>query len=189
MPLSRQPPSPHHGATGDNRAMDELVEPGGAQMPPIPPDDAERLAALWRTGLLDSPPAECFDRITRSVAALLRVPMAAVSLVDRNRQWFLSRVGLPLAQTPRDIAFCSHAVAERRLLRVCDARLDPRFARNPLVTGEPHVRAYLAVPLLDAAGHALGTLCVLDREPREFGTEEQQLLQRYGKALERLIRG
>ena len=168
--------------------MDQLAEPGEAMQPaPIPPDEAERLAALWRTGLLDSPPAECFDRITRSVAALLRVPMAAVSLVDRDRQWFLSRVGLEPAQTPRDIAFCSHAVFERRMLRVSDARRDPRFAGNPLVTGEPHIRAYLAVPLLDAAGHALGTLCVLDRRPRDFGHEEQQLLQRYGKALERLI--
>jgi GAF domain-containing protein len=169
--------------------MDELDEPGRAMQPaPIPPDEAERLAALRRTGLLDSPPAECFDRITRSVAALLQAPMAAVSLIDRERQWFLSRVGLQATQTPRDLSFCAHAVVERGLLRVPDARRDPRFAGNPLVTGEPYIRAYLAVPLLDAAGHALGTLCVIDRQVREFSAEEQQLLLRYGKALEQLIR-
>jgi GAF domain-containing protein len=111
-----------------------------------------------------------------------------VSLIDRERQWFLSRVGLQATQTPRDLSFCAHAVVERGLLRVPDARRDPRFAGNPLVTGEPYIRAYLAVPLLDAAGHALGTLCVIDRQVREFNAEEQQLLLRYGKALEQLIR-
>jgi GAF domain-containing protein len=113
--------------------------------------------------------------------------MAAVSLVDQDRQWFLSRVGLQPRQTPRGMAFCGHAVAERRMLHVVDAGLDPRFAANPLVIGPPYIRAYLAVPLMDGAGHVLGTLCVLDQRPRRFSTQEQHLMLRYGKALERLI--
>lgn len=157
------------------------------QPAPIPTDDAERLAALRDTGLLDTPPAQTYDRITRSVAERLQVPMAAVSLVDQDRQWFLSRVGLQPRQTPRAMAFCGHAVAERRMLHVVDAGLDPRFAANPLVIGPPYIRAYLAVPLMDGAGHVLGTLCVLDQRPRRFSTYEQQLMLRYGKALERLI--
>lgn len=157
------------------------------QPAPIPCDDAERLAALWRTGLLDTPPAQAFDRITAAVAERLRVPMAAVSLVDRDRQWFLSRVGLQPRQTPRDVAFCGHAVAERRMLHVADTRQDARFAGNPLVTGAPYIRSYLCAPLLDGAGHALGTLCALDRRPRRFSLQEQHLLQRYAKALQQLI--
>lgn len=156
---------------------------------PIPLDDAERLAALWGTGLLDTPPAEAFDRITRSVAARLRVPMAAVTLVDQHRQWFLSRVGLAVTQTARDISFCGHAVAAGRPLYVADTHLDARFAGNPLVTGAPHIRAYAAVPLWDEAGHALGTLCALDCQARGFSAKELQLLQRYAKALQQLIQG
>ncbi len=158
------------------------------QSAPIPADDAERLAALWRTGLLDSPPAEAFNRVTRSVAALLKVPIALVSLVDEKRQWFLSRVGLAATETPRDISFCGHAIAARQTLHVVDAWLDPRFAGNPLVTGEPHIRAYLGVPLMDDHGQALGTLCVLDHRPREFSAEERQILERYATAVEHLMR-
>ncbi|MDZ5460976.1 GAF domain-containing protein [Azohydromonas lata] len=157
------------------------------QPAPIPTNDAERLAALRRTGLLDTPPAQAFDRITASVAEQLRVPMAAVSLVDQDRQWFLSRVGLQPRQTPREVAFCAHAVAERRMLHVPDTRQDPRFATNPLVTGTPYIRSYVSAPLIDAAGHVLGTLCALDRQPRRFSTQEQHLLQRYAKALQQLI--
>lgn len=155
---------------------------------PVPDDEPTRLAALWRTGLLDTPPAEAFDRVTRLVARLLNVPMALVSLVDENRQWFLARHGLDVGETPRDISFCGHAVAARQTLRVVDAWQDARFADNPLVVGEPHIRAYLGVPLLDQQGHALGTLCVLDRRVRQFSAAEQDLLERYAKALEQLLR-
>ncbi|NML16176.1 GAF domain-containing protein [Azohydromonas caseinilytica] len=168
--------------------MDELTEAGWAMQPaPIPPDDIERLVALWDTGLLDTPPAAVFDRITRSVAVRLRVPMAAVTLVDQHRQWFLSRVGLPMAQTPRDISFCGHAVAQRRPLCVSDTHVDLRFAGNPLVMGPPYIRAYVAVPLMDEAHHALGTLCAMDNRVRDFSANEQQLLQRYARALQQLI--
>jgi GAF domain-containing protein len=156
--------------------------------PPIPADEPERLAELQRSGLLDTPPAEVFDRITRSVAGLLGVPIALVSLVDEDRQWFLSRCGLEVTETSREVSFCGHAVAARQTLKVADARLDPRFAGNPLVTGEPHVRAYLGVPLIGDEGHALGTLCVLDRRAREFSAAEQKLLERYAKAVQHLMR-
>ena len=163
--------------------------PASAPPPaPIPPDEPERLQALWATGLLDTPPAEAFNRITRSVAALLKVPIALISLVDAKRQWFLSRVGVEATETPRDIAFCAHAVASGHTLHVVDAWLDPRFAANPLVTGEPHIRAYLGAPLLDEQGHALGTLCALDHEARDFTAAERQILERYAKAVQQLMR-
>lgn len=159
-----------------------------SQPAPLPTDDAERLEALALTGLLDSPPSEAFNRLTRSVATLLKVPIALISLVDEKRQWFLSRVGLETTETPRDMSFCGHAVASRQCLNVVDAWQDPRFAGNPLVTGEPHIRSYLGVPLIDDDGHALGTLCVLDRRVREFSAEDQQILARYARAVQHLMR-
>jgi GAF domain-containing protein len=158
------------------------------QPPPVPADEPERLAALWSTGLLDTPPADAFDRITLSVAELLHVPIAVISLVDEKRQWFLSRFGLEVTETPRDVSFCGHAVASRQELRVDDTWKDPRFSDNPLVTGEPYIRAYLGVPVFDDAGHALGTLCVLDRRARRFTPEERQILQRYARIVQHLIR-
>jgi len=158
------------------------------QAAPIPADDAERLQALALTGLLDLPPSDAFNRVTRAVATLLKVPIALISLVDEKRQWFLSRVGMEITETPRDVSFCGHAVAARQTLHVVDAWQDPRFAGNPLVTGEPHIRAYLGVPLLDDEGHALGTLCVLDRRVREFSAEEKQILARYAQAVQHLMR-
>lgn len=158
------------------------------QPPPTLPDEPERLAALLATGLLDTAPAQAYQRITRSVAALLDVPIALVSLVDEHRQWFLSRFGLDATETPRDISFCGHAIAARETLRVVDAWTDPRFAGNPLVTGEPQIRAYLGVPLMSADGHALGTLCVLDHRARKFTAEEEQILERYAKAVQQLMR-
>jgi len=159
------------------------------QAPPVPADEPERLADLWATGLLDTPPAESFNRITHTVAQLLKVPIALVSLVDEKRQWFLARHGLEATQTPRDISRCGHAVAAGQTLRVVDAWQDPRFAGNPLVTGEPHLRAYMGVPLFGDGGHALGTLCVLDRRVREFSVAEQKLVERYALAVQHLMRG
>jgi GAF domain-containing protein len=158
------------------------------QRAPIPPDDAERLAALWRTGLHDSTPAAALQRVVQSVAQLLQVPMALVSLVDEHRQWFLARCGLDATETPRDVSFCGHVVAQRSALAVGDARLDARFAGNPLVTGAPHIRAYLGEPIRDEAGHVLGTLCALDCEPRAFTDAQREILRRYARAVEQLIR-
>jgi len=120
--------------------------------PQMPADEAQRLAALQRLALLDTPATESFDRITRLAAKALGVPMLLVSLVDADRQWFKSCVGLDATQTSRDVSFCGHVVFERRTLVVPDAARDPRFAGNPLVTGPPYVRAYLERRRLGASG-------------------------------------
>lgn len=157
------------------------------QEAPIPLDDEERLQALWDTGLLDTPPRMAFNRITGSVATLLQVPIALVSLVDERRQWFLAKVGLDVAETPRSISLCGHAVAADKKLHVVDAWMDPRFQSNPLVTGEPYLRSYLGVPVHAGDGQPIGTLCVVDRRARQFTATEQQTLERCARIVERLI--
>jgi GAF domain-containing protein len=132
----------------------------------IPLDESTRLAALHRYCVLDTPAEPAFDRLTRVAAHVMQVPTVLVSLIDQDRQWFKSRIGLAAEQTPRDISFCGHAVYLRETLLVPNARLDPRFAENPLVTGDLGLRFYLGVPLITAEGHALGTLCVIDYVPR-----------------------
>jgi GAF domain-containing protein len=114
---------------------------------PPTPDERQRLALLRALELLDSAPEPAFDTLTRLVSRLLQVPVALVSLVDENRQWFKSRVGLDALETPRDLAFCAHAIHHDAPFVVPDALLDHRFADNPLVTGAPHVRAYAGIPL------------------------------------------
>ncbi len=145
---------------------------------PHPPDEAERLEALRRYAVLDTGPEERFDRITRLAARLLGVPICLVSLVDRDRQWFKSRVGLAACETSRDTAFCAHAILDDRPLVVLDAREDPRFQGNPLVTGAPHIRFYAGAPLVVASGHRLGTLCAISDVPRrEFTPDEEAILR------------
>ena len=144
-------------------------------LPPIPPNEAERLAALRALGVLDTPPEERFDRLTRLATALFGVPIALVSLVDQDRQWFKSCVGLDARETPRAVSFCGHAVAAERPLVVPDATLDPRFADNPLVTGGPRIRFYASQPLV-TAGQTIGSLCLIDSVPRMFS--DAQLAQR-----------
>ena len=154
---------------------------------PIPPDEAQRLAALRDSGLLDSQAQGGVHRITRSAARLLGTPIALVSLVDERRQWFLSRVGLEAPQTPRDVSFCGHVVALHEPLVVVDSWQDPRFAGNPLVCGEPGVRAYLGVPLHAGGTQPIGTLCVIDTQPRQFSDADLQVLTRCARALELLL--
>jgi signal transduction histidine kinase len=144
--------------------------------PSVPANEAERLAALQALNILDTPPEERFDRITRVARRLFDVPIALISLVDATRQWFKSRQGLDACETARDVSFCGHAVLTDEPLVVPDASQDPRFADNPLVTGEPRVRYYAGVPLHGAGGHRLGTLCILDRQPRELSADDLQLL-------------
>jgi diguanylate cyclase (GGDEF)-like protein/PAS domain S-box-containing protein len=143
---------------------------------PIPPDESARLAALARYEILDTPTEPAFDRLTRLAARLLDVPIALVSLVDEERQWWKARLGLPGVETPRDDAFCAHAILGREPLVVADAARDERFARNPLVTGAPHIRAYAGAPLVTPDGHRIGTLCVIDRRPRDFSPEQVAVL-------------
>jgi diguanylate cyclase (GGDEF)-like protein len=135
---------------------------------PIPADDAARVEALREYGILDTEPEESFDRVTRLVARVLDVPIALVSFVDLDRQWFKSCVGLDATQTSRDVAFCTHAIMSDEVFVVPNALADERFRDNPLVTGEPNVRAYAGAPLLTSHGFRLGTVCAIDRRPREF---------------------
>ncbi len=133
-----------------------------------PPDEALRLTALLDCRVLDTPPEAAFDAITASAARLCGVPIALISLVDDDRQWFKSHHGLAVQQTARRDSFCAHALHQSTVLVVPDASLDERFADNPLVTGEPKIRYYAGAPLVTAQGSVLGTLCVIDREPRQL---------------------
>ena len=135
-------------------------------------DESDRLAALHALQVLDTPPEERFDRITRVAAALFEVPIALVSLVDQDRQWFKSRCGLDATETPRNIAFCAHAILSREILAVPDALLDERFRDNPLVVSDPKIRSYHGAPLQTANGQRVGTLCIIDTRPRQFDADQ-----------------
>nr|WP_145552490.1 GAF domain-containing protein [Variovorax boronicumulans] len=144
---------------------------------PLPADEPARLQALQELMILDTPPEERFDRVVRFAAEQLDMPMALVSLIDGERQWFKSRVGMDIAQTGRDIAFCAHAILQSETFIVEDASRDDRFADNPLVTGAPHIRFYAGAPISAPNGQRLGTLCVLDRQPRTLGKVELAVLE------------
>ena len=144
---------------------------------PAPPHEARRLAALQATGLVDSVEEEVFDRVTRLACHATDCPMALLTLLTARRQWFKSRLGFAARETARELAFCSHAIMGDGVFMVEDARSDARFADNPLVTGEPHIRFYAGYPVLDAHGLALGSLCVLDREPRRLREAELRALR------------
>lgn len=150
----------------------------------MPKNEEARLAALKKLEILDTDPEERFDRITRIAAESFDVPIALVSLVDRDRQWFKSCIGLSVKETPRDMALCAHAILEDQLLIVPDAFLDPRFADNPLVTGEPHVRFYAGCPLKLPDGNLIGTLCLIDSRPHQLAGRKRNLLRDLGKLVE-----
>jgi diguanylate cyclase (GGDEF)-like protein/PAS domain S-box-containing protein len=150
----------------------------------IPPDEAGRLDALRRLKLLDSAPAESFDTVTRLASLTLRLPIVLVSLVDADRQWFKSRVGLDVEETPRRVSFCTHAVFARRPLIIPNATQDPRFLNNPLVTGPPYIRSYLGIPLYTRERYPIGTLCGIDRQQREFGAREIAMMSDFAKIIE-----
>lgn len=144
---------------------------------PLPRDEEQRLRALHHMQVLDTPAEERFDRYTRIAAELFDVPIALVSLVDRERQWFKSRHGLEATETPRETAFCAHAILARTALQVPDTLQDPRFADNPLVTGPPRVRFYAGAPLAAADGSLVGTLCLIDRRARHLDAQQLALLR------------
>ncbi|AZG15919.1 MULTISPECIES: GGDEF domain-containing protein [Cupriavidus] len=146
------------------------------QLPPIPSNEAARLATLRSLSVLDTPPEERFDRLTRLAKRLFGVPIAVVSLIDANRQWFKSCQGLDVTETSRGTSFCGHAICGDDILLIPDATQDARFHDNPLVTGEPHIRFYAGRPLSAPNGAKLGTLCLIDRKPRSFDDEDRALL-------------
>ena len=144
--------------------------------PDVPDDDLARIETLRSLSILDTPPEERFDRLTRMAKRLFGVPIALVSLVDENRQWFKSYIGLDVRETPRDISFCGHAILGSEVFIIPNAIEDERFADNPLVVNQPHIRFYAGCPLKAADGRKLGTLCIIDREPRNFEKEDQEAL-------------
>ena len=143
---------------------------------PIPTNDSTRLKVLWQYDVLDTVPEEVFDDLTDLAAHICETPIALISLVDENRQWFKSRIGTTVSETSRDVSFCAHAILNDGLLVVPDATKDPRFKNNPLVTGPQKIRFYAGAPLITPDGHALGTLCVLDNKPRHLRAEQKQAL-------------
>ncbi len=152
---------------------------------PFPENEAARLKALQRYNILDTLPELSFDDITRLASYISRTPIALISLVDSDRQWFKSKTGLDAQETPRDISFCSHAILETDVFIVPDAHEDERFQDNPLVTGEDKIRFYAGSPLVTANGEALGTLCVIDHEPRNLSDVQIESL----RALARQVMG
>jgi GAF domain-containing protein len=144
---------------------------------PLQHSEKKRLQVLWQYDVLDSVPEEMFDDLTELAARICEAPIALISLVDEHRQWFKSKVGVTVKETSRDISFCSHAIEQEGLFIIPDATKDKRFSHNPLVTSDPKIRFYAGAPLITPDGHALGTLCVIDKVPRELRLEQQQALR------------
>lgn len=152
--------------------------------PAIPANERQRLETLRDLKLLDTPAEERFDRVTRLAKQVFGTPIALVSLVDADRQWFKSRQGLDAEETPRNISFCGHAILDDKILVVNDATNDQRFCDNPLVCGDPNIRFYAGYPLSAPDGSRIGTLCIIDRKPRDVSNEQLQLLRELGRMVE-----
>ncbi len=148
-----------------------------------PANEEARVIALDKYAILDTDPEQSFDDLTLLASYVCKTPMALISLVDEDRQWFKSRVGIDASETSRDIAFCSTAILQSDVFVVPDALADERFRDNPLVVSDPHIRFYAGAPLINEDGYALGTLCVIDRAPRDLAPDQKEALQ----ALSRLV--
>lgn len=145
--------------------------------PPKPFDETARLMSLHSLRVLDTRSEERFDRITRMAGRMFDVGICLVSLVDADRQWFKSKQGLDASETPREISFCGHTILKEGVFVVNDASADERFVDNPLVTNDPHIRFYAGCPIRGPHEHRVGTLCLIDPEPREFSDDDQEMLQ------------
>ncbi len=148
------------------------------------PNELERIAALLELNILDTGPEERFDRITRLASEFFEVPIALVSIVDSNRQWFKSCYGINATETARDISFCGHAIVEDKVFVIENALEDPRFSDNPLVVGDPKIRFYAGQPLHAGNHQLIGTFCLIDRQPRTFTAEDRRRLQDFAKLVE-----
>ena len=158
------------------------------QVAPLPPNEQERLEALYELRLLDTPQEERFDAVARLAASVFNVPIAFVSLIDRHRQWFKAKVGFNLCESSRDHSFCSHAILQDQPLVIPDTTKDERFADNPFVTEPPFLRFYAGDPLKAASGANVGTLCIADQKPREFSENDVELLRQLGAMVERELK-
>jgi two-component system NtrC family sensor kinase len=145
--------------------------------------DRERVAALEKYAILDTEPEQAFDDLTLLASFICKTPIALISLIDEDRQWFKSKIGMKPSETPRDIAFCSVAIQQPEVMVVPDTLKDERFRNNPFVTSEPNIRFYAGAPLINEDGYALGTLCVIDKAPREITDDQKEALH----ALSRLV--
>lgn len=154
------------------------------QPAPIPDNETERLRAVQALGLLDTPPEERFDALTREALAAFHVPISTITLVDKDREWFKSCQGLDAKEGPRAISFCGHAMLASDVFIVEDTLKDERFKDNPMVVGKPFIRFYAAVSLLDKDGYHVGVFCIKDTKPRTFTIEEIGLLLSFGKRAE-----
>ena len=157
------------------------------QIAPLPDNETERVQALHSLELNDQS-EERFDRVTRLAAEIFKAPIAFVSFIERDRQWFKSRIGLPVLETPRDVSFCAHAILDDETMVIPDTHHDPRFADNPLVTGNPFVRSYMGHPVRAPDGEKIGTLCIADHEPRNFTPELAGMLRRLAALVEQELR-
>ena len=142
-----------------------------------PENERKRLKVLWQYEVLDTVPEAIFDDLTELAAGICEAPIALISLVDEKRQWFKSKFGTTLNETSRDVSFCAHAIQQPDLFIVPDTTQDARFAQNPLVTSDPKIRFYAGAPLITPDGYALGTLCVIDKVPRELRAEQKQAMR------------
>lgn len=148
--------------------------------PPVPENEAARIEALRQYEILDTDPEESFNDLTRLAAYICHTPIALITLVDENRQWFKAEVGLGVKETTRDVSFCAHAILQDGPCIVRDALDDERFRSNPLVTSSPYIRFYAGAPLMSPEGFKIGTLCVIDRVPRELTPQQIAALRILG---------
>ena len=144
---------------------------------PLPKNEAKRIKVLWEYDVLDTVPEEVFDELADLAGLICGAPVALISLVDENRQWFKSRIGMTAQETSRDVSMCAHAILQEGLFIIADATKDKRFKDNPLVLRGPKIRFYAGAPLVTPDGHALGTLCIMDKVPRNLDENQKQALR------------